>query len=367
MQVPYVNLALQHTALKAELLDAVGKALDHGQFVLGSEVQLFEERFAELCGTQFALGVNSGTDALILALQGLGIGPGDEVITVPNSFVATTSAIRIVGAKPVFVDVGEDYNMDPGLLEQAITPKTRAILPVHLTGRPARIDAIREIAAHDHLDLVEDCAQAICAKHRGQRVGTFGAIGCFSLHPLKNLNACGDAGMLITNNPDIYEKLKIRRNLGLKNREDCLSWSGNTRLDTIQAAILLVKLNYLEKWTERRRENARYYREKLIGLKEICVPSQHEWEYAVYHTFVVQAERRDALRDFLASRGIGTAVHYARPIHLMTAGLELGYAAGSFPVAEGQAKRIVSLPVYPELTTNDLDYVVQNLFDFYAN
>ena len=367
MQVPYINLARQHAALKTELLDAIGTVLDHGQFVLGTEVQLFEQRFAELCGAHFAVGVNSGTDALILALQVLGIGPGDEVITVPNSFIATASAIRIVGARPVFVDVDEEYNMDPGRLEEAITPKTKAVLPVHLTGRAAKMDAIRSIAAHHDLHLVEDCAQAILARHRGQCVGTFGAVGCFSLHPLKNLNACGDGGVLTTDDPEVYEAFKIRRNLGLKTREDCVVWSGNTRLDTIQAAILLVKLNYLEQWTQRRRDNARYYRKKLAGLKQVWVPSEHEWEYAVYHTFVVQAERRDDLRAFLASRGIGTAVHYPLPIHLTSAGRELGYAAGSFPVAENQAKRIVSLPVYPELTTNDLDYIIQNLFDFYAN
>lgn len=367
MQVPYVDLARQHAALKTELLEAIGKVLDVGQFVLGSEVQLFEQRFAELCGAQFAVGVNSGTDALILALQVLGIGPGDEVITVPNSFVATASAIHIVGARPVFVDVDEEYNMDPDRLEAAISPKTKAVLPVHLTGRPAKMDAITRIAAHHDLHLVEDCAQAILATYNRQGVGTFGAVGCFSLHPLKNLNACGDGGVLTTNDPDIYEALKIRRNLGLKTREDCVLWSENTRLDTIQAAILLVKLNYLEQWTQRRRENAGYYRKELANLKEVLVPSAHEWEYAVYHTFVVQAERRDDLRTFLASRGIGTAIHYPLPIHLTSAGLELGYPAGSFPMAESQAKRIISLPIYPELTTNDLDYIIQNLFDFYAN
>ncbi|MGO9936957.1 MAG: DegT/DnrJ/EryC1/StrS family aminotransferase [Terracidiphilus sp.] len=367
MQVPYVDLARQHAPLKTELMDAIGKVLDHGQFVLGNEVQLFEQRFAELCGAHFAVGVNSGTDALILALQVLGIGLGDEVITVPNSFVATASAIRIVGAMPVFVDVDEEYNMDPDRLEEAITPKTKAVLPVHLTGRAAKMDAIGRIVAHHGLRLVEDCAQAILARHRGQSVGTFGAVGCFSLHPLKNLNACGDGGVLTTNDPGVYEALKIRRNLGLKTREDCVLWSENTRLDTIQAAILLVKLNYLEQWTQRRRDNARYYRKNLAGLKEISVPGEHEWEYAVYHTFVVQAEQRDDLRTFLASRGIGTAVHYPLPIHLTSAGRGLGYAGGSFPVAESQAKRIVSLPVYPELTTNDLDYIIQNLFDFYAH
>jgi len=367
MQVPYVDLARQHAAVKDRLMDAVGRVIDHGQFILGKEVELFERRFAELCGVRYAVGVNSGTDALILALLALGIGPGDEVITVPNSFIATASAIRIAGAWPVFVDAGEDYNMDPAAIVAAITPKTKALLPVHLTGRAARMEEIRAVADRHNLAIVEDCAQAVLASHKGRRVGAWGEVGCFSLHPLKTLNALGDGGVLTTNDARIYEELKIRRNLGLKSREECLFWSRNTRLDTLQAAMLLVKLEYLEQWTERRRENARYYREKLAGLHPICTPGEHEWEYAVYHTFVVQAERRDELRAFLASRGIGTAVHYPVPIHLTTAGRELGYSAGGFPVAEGQAKRIVSLPVYPELTTSDLDYVIQNLFDFYAN
>lgn len=366
MTVPYVDLARQHAALKERLIAAAGRVIDHGQFILGSEVEIFEQRFAELCGVRYAVGVNSGTDALILALLALGIGPGDEVITAPNSFIATASAIRIVGAWPVFVDAGEDYNIDPALIEQAITQKTKALLPVHLTGRPARMEEILSIAERHRLAVIEDCAQAVLASRKGKRVGAWGEVGCFSLHPLKTLNALGDGGVLTTNDPRIYEEIKIRRNLGLKNREDCLLWSHNTRLDTLQAAMLLVKLDYLEPWTTRRRENARYYREKLAGLGQVCIPSECECEYAVYHTFVVQAERRDELRAFLGSRGIGTAIHYPLPIHLTTAGRELGYPRGSFPVAEEQAKRIVSLPVYPELTTADLDCVIQGLFDFYA-
>ena len=366
MQVPYVDLARQHVALKARLLEAAARIIDSGQFVLGPEVEAFEKRFAELCGVRYAVGVNSGTDALILALQALGIGPGDEVITVPNSFIATASAIRIVGAWPVFVDVGDDYNMDPALIEAAITPKTKALLPVHLTGRAARMEEIRAIADRHKLVVVEDCAQAVLASHRGRRVGAWGEVGCFSLHPLKTLNALGDGGVLTTNDARIYEEVKLRRNLGLKSREECLYWSSNSRLDTLQAAMLLVKLDYLEQWTERRRENARYYRAKLAGIAGVRPPGEHKWEYAVYHTFVVQAERREAMREFLASRGIGTAVHYPRPIHLTVAGSELGHAAGSFPVTEEQAAKIVSLPVYPELTTADLDYVIRNIAEFYA-
>ncbi len=367
MRIRYVDLARQHAAIKAELLEAIAGVLDGAQFILGKDVEVFEQHFAGLCAVRFAVAVNSGTDALILALRALGIGPGDEVITVPNSFIATVSAIRIVGARPVLVDVGDDFNMDPSQLERAITAKSKAILPVHLTGRPAKMDAILEVADGHGLPVVEDCAQAVLATYKGRRVGSLGAIGCFSLHPLKTLNACGDGGVLTTNDEAVCEDLRIRRNIGLRTRDECVVWSHNSRLDTIQAAILLVKLRYLEGWTERRRENAHYYRSKLAGLTPLSTPTECNWEKAVYHTFVIQVERREELRAFLSARGIGTAVHYPVPVHLSPAGKELGYPEGSFPVAEGQAKRVLSLPVYPELTETDLDYVVHSLFEFYES
>lgn len=366
LQIPYVNISGQHLPLKAELLVAIGDVIECGHYILGEEVALFEQRFAELCGVQFAVGLNSGTDALILALRVLGIGPGDEVITAPNSFVASASCIALVGARPVFVDVGDDYNLNPERLEETITPRTKAILPIHLTGRPANMSPIMAIAQTHNLYVIEDCAQAVLAEYNGQRVGSFGTMGCFSLHPLKTLNACGDGGVLTTNDEALYERLKILRNLGLPTRDDCTVWSSNSRLDTIQAAILLVKLKYLNDWTERRRANAAFYRQALADVPGVCPPGERPIEKAVYHTFVIQAEQRDELKQYLAAHGVGTAIHYPVPIHLQTVAAELGYEPGSFPMAEQQAKRILSLPIYPELQTVELEYVAQTIQNFYS-
>lgn len=365
VHIPYVNIVAQHAPIKDELLAAIGRVIDHGQFILGDEVIEFERRFAEICGVRYAVGVNSGTDALILALKAIGIRPDDEVITVPNSFIATASCIALVGARPVFVDVREDYSMDPALIEQAITAHTRAILPVHLTGRPADMDPILEVARIHCLHVIEDCAQAVMAEYKSKRVGSFGNVGCFSLHPLKTLNGCGDGGLLTTNDARLAEQFRILRNIGLKTRDDCVMWSGNSRLDTLQAAVLLVKLNYLEAWTEKRRANAQFYQEHLAGLRQIQVPVDKLHERAVYHTFVIQADYRDELQAHLAKLGIGTAIHYPLPIHLHKAARDLCYRPGSFPVAERQAQRILSLPVYPELGENELNYVVDGIRTFY--
>src|SRR2546422_2138254 len=366
-EMPYVNLRGQHAAIRAELLESIAEVIDDGQFILGQKLVEFEKQFAQLCGTRYAVGVNSGTDALLLSLKCLGIGPGDEVITVPNSFIATTSSIRIMGATPVLVDVAEDYNIDPAKIVAAVTPRTRAILLVHLTGRPCALDVVLNIAAEHSLAVIEDSAQAVLAEYRGRRVGSFGSTGCFSLHPLKTLNACGDGGVVTTNSVDIYEQLMILRNIGLKTRDDCVAWSHNSRLDNLQAAILLVKLRYVERWTTRRRENALYYQKKLNDIPQIKVPKDKDSERAVYHTFVIDAECRDELQRFLSSRRIGSAIHYPVPIHLSTVGRELGYGPGSFPVAERQAKRILSLPIYPELRQEELDAVVEAIRDFYLS
>jgi dTDP-4-amino-4,6-dideoxygalactose transaminase len=364
--IPFVNLIAQHAAMKDELLEAVARVLAHGQFVLGPEVAEFEQRFAEMCGVAHAIGVGNGTDALVMALRALDIGDGDEVITPPNSFVATTAAIVLAGARPVFVDTGDDLNIDVAKIEAALTPYTRAILPVHLTGRPARMDALMRIAQTRGLAVVEDCAQAFGAEYDGRRVGSFGRIGCFSLHPLKTLNACGDGGVLTTDDAGLAERLRIMRNIGLKNRDECVEWSGNSRLDTLQAAILNVKLQYVEQWTEARRANAAMYRRLLTDVSQLVLPPERPPERPVYHTFVVQADRRDALAAYLRQRGIGTAVHYAVPIHRQPVAQPLGHAAASFPFTEAQASRILSLPVYPELAPADLERVAAGIRDFYA-
>ncbi len=365
MNVPYVNIGLQHAAIKEELMGAVSTVIDHGKFILGDEIEIFEKSFAELCGVRFAVAVHSGTDALILALRSLGIGPGDEVITVPNSFVASTGCIVMTGAKPVFIDVREDYNMDPQSIKKAITPRTRAILPVHLTGRPADMDPILEIAARHKLPVVEDGAQAVLAEYKGRRVGSFGTVGCFSLHPLKTLNACGDGGVLTTQDKKIYERLKVLRNLGLKTRDNCEVWSAHSRLDTLQAAILLVKMKYLDRWTRRRRANAAFYQKALGKLFQLRVPNDKTYENAVYHTFVIQAQNRDELKNYLMRNGIETAIHYPIPIHLQKAAADLGYGPGDFPVAERLAQTILSLPVYPELQDSQLNAVAQTIKAFY--
>ena len=362
-----MDLAAQHATIKDKLLAAVGRVIDHGQFVLGQEVEEFEERFAALCNTRFAVTVNSGTDALIIALEALGVGPGDEVITVPNSFIASASCITAVGARPVFVDVGEDYNIDPALIEPAISSRTRAILPVHITGRPADMEAVMTVAKVHGLFVVEDCAQAVCAEFRGQQVGSFGEVGCFSLHPLKTLNACGDGGVLTTNDPSLYQQFRLLRNHGLRTRDDGVTWGRNSRLDTIQAAILLAKLDYLEEWTEGRRANAALYRAKLADVAEVDAPEDRSYEKSVYHTFVVQADRRDSLQSYLKENSVGTGIHYPTPIHLQEAAASLGYGPGSFPVTEKQANRILSLPVFPELRPEQIDYVVECIKSFYKS
>jgi dTDP-4-amino-4,6-dideoxygalactose transaminase len=364
--IPYVNVAAQHAALRGQLLAAVERVLEHSHFILGPEVDEFERRLAELCRVRYAVAVGNGTDALILALRVLGIGTGDEVITPPNAFVATAAAIALVGARPVFVDVADDLNIDVGLIEAAITARTRAILPVHLTGRPARMGPLLAIARRHELAVIEDCAQAVAAEYDGQRVGSFGEIGCFSLHPLKTLNACGDGGALTTNDPAIAARLRAMRNLGLKTREECVEWSSNSRLDTLQAALLLVKFAHLEEWTAQRRAHAAAYRRLLAGIPGVDLPVDGPNERAVYHTFVVRADRRDELRAFLKDAGIGTQIHYPVPIHLQPAARGLGYEPGSFPVAEAQARRILSLPVYPELTAGDVERVASTVRHFYA-
>jgi dTDP-4-amino-4,6-dideoxygalactose transaminase len=345
----------------------MGRVIDSGMYVLGAEVDELERQFAEKCGVKYAVGVNSGTDALIFALRALGIGPGDEVITAANSFIASAGCAAMVGARPILADVGDDYNLDPEAFERAITPRTRAVIPVHLTGRPAKMDEIVRIAEAHNIHVVEDAAQAVSAEHRGRKVGSIGVVGCFSLHPLKTLSAIGDGGVLTTNDEAIYEEVRIYRNLGLKTRDDAVVWSGNSRLDTIQAAALLVKLKYLEDWTEKRRAIARRYRELLAGIPQVIPPGELAHERAVYQVFKILAtERRDELQQYLKERGIGSAVHYAIPMHLQTVAAELDYAAGSFPVTERQAEQILSIPIYHTLRDEEIEYVAQAVRDFYA-
>jgi dTDP-4-amino-4,6-dideoxygalactose transaminase len=363
MKVRYLDLQAQFNdeALRA----AIKEQFELCQFVMGPVVEEFEGNFARLCQTSHAVGLNSGTDALFLALKALGIGPGDEVITVPNSFIASAGAIVAAGARPVFVDVGEDYNMDVELIEGAITPKTRAILPVHLTGNPADMPAVMEIAGRKNLHVVEDASQSVTATINGKAVGSFGAAGCFSLHPLKNLNACGDAGVLTTNSGDVYQDVRLLRNHGLKNRDEIEFFGFNSRMDSIHAAVVNHIMKGLGAVTEARRENAALYDGELSDVGEVTIPPRKKGVEQVYHTYVIQVKDREGLIRYLAEGGVETKIHYPVPIHLQKPCLEMGYRRGDFPVCERQMEAILTLPVHQHLTREQILYVSDLIRKFY--
>jgi dTDP-4-amino-4,6-dideoxygalactose transaminase len=365
MKVPFVNIGLQHSEIKGELLNVVSGLLDSGQFILGDDLGKFEKSFADLCGTNYSIGVANGTDALFLSMKVLGIQQGDEVITAPNSFLASASSICIAGATPVFADVKEDFTIDPEQIRKVISARTKAIMPVHLTGRPADMDAILAIAREFDVAVIEDCAQAVCAEYKTKPVGSFGETGCFSLHPLKNLSACGDGGVITTNDEYLYQTLLKARNHGLKSRDECEFWSYNSRLDNLHAAMLNVKLKKLPEWTARRQAISAYYVERLSGL-DLILPADAPFEKSVYHTFIIQTTRRNDLKCFLAEKGIDTKIHYPVPIHLQEAAICLGYKKGDFPVAERQSETILSLPVFPELTDEQIEYVCDTIYSFFT-
>jgi dTDP-4-amino-4,6-dideoxygalactose transaminase len=364
MKVPYINLGLQNLEIKQELLTEFWKIMESGQFIMGEALTVFEKSFAAIAQTKYAFGVANGTDALFLSLKAIGIKAGDEVITAPNSFLASASSVALIGGTPVFADVREDFNLDPEKVEKAITPKTKAIIVVHLTGRPAPMDELLAIAKKHNLQIIEDCAQAVGAEYKNKRVGGLGITGCFSLHPLKNLAASGDGGVITTNDEKVYKYLQVARNHGLKNRDECEFWSYNSRLDNLQAALLNVKLKLLDKWTARRREIAAKYYEAFKDL-DLIVPKDKPYEKAVYHTFIIQSKERDALKQFLMDNGVDTKIHYPIPIHLQEAAKYLVYKKGDFPVTERQAETILSLPVYPELTNEQVDYIIECVLRFY--
>jgi dTDP-4-amino-4,6-dideoxygalactose transaminase len=364
-QVPYTAFSKRLEPRKAEILSAVESVLDSGMFIMGPNVQLFEDNFAAFCGSKFGVGLANGTCSLHLAIRAMGIGAGDEVITAPNSFIASAGAIGVTGAKPVFVDIDEDLNIDPELIEGAITENTRAIMPVHLTGRIAKMEQILDIARTHELLVIEDAAQAVGAKLGGRKAGQFGDVACFSLHPLKNLHAFGDAGMLVTESADFADRIRRSRNHGLRNRDECEAWGFNCRLDEIQAAMLNVMLPNLDEWTEERRRLAKRYNDLL--RTSVVVPREGEDEYHVYQTYVILADRRDALQAHLRAVGIEALIHYPTPIHRQPAASDLAYAERDFPVTMKMAEKILSLPLYPELKIAQQDYVVEKIKEFYAN
>jgi dTDP-4-amino-4,6-dideoxygalactose transaminase len=352
--IPVFDLKEQYNAIKDEMNEAVARVLESGWFILGQEVEAFEEEFSTYCGLSHGIGVGSGTEALHLALMACGVGPGDEVITVPHTAVATVAAIELTGARPVFVDIDpHSYTIAPDQLESRLTAQTRAVVPVHLYGQAADLDPILEIAQRRGLTVVEDCAQAHGAEYKGRRVGSFGRVACFSFYPTKNLGAYGDGGMVVTDDGALAQRVRLLRQYGWEKRYVSSLRGLNSRLDEIQAAILRVKLRHLDKWNEARRARARLYDELLAG-SGVATPTEMDYGRHVYHLYVIRCPHRDALKDYLAEHGVSTAIHYPVPIHLQEAYSVLGYRRGDFPVAEACASEILSLPMYPELRADEV-------------
>lgn len=362
--IPYVDLAAQFAAERDVLGPAILDALADGQWIGGAAIERFEQQVCAYTGAAHTIAVASGTDALVLSLRAMDIGPGDEVITPPNSFVASTAAITMVGATPVFADVLPDQNIDPDAVVRAIGSRTRAIMPVHLTGRVAAMDAIVDIAAERGLRVIEDAAQAFGSRFAGRHAGRMGDVGCFSAHPLKNLNAMGDAGFMITDDDELAARLRRLRNNGLADRNTVVEWGTVSRLDTVQAVVLSHRLAHIDGVIAARRRNAARYRTLLDAGRVFSPPCEPD-QFNSFHTFVVQVDRRDQLQQFLASRGIGSSIHYPVPIHLQPAARALGYRAGDFPVAESQASRILSLPIHQFLRGADLERVAATIAEFH--
>lgn len=363
-QVPFVDLAAQYTGIAPEIDAAVSKVLRETDFILGREVRLFEEEFADFCEAQFATGVDSGTSALELALRAYDIGPGDEVITAANSFIASALAISHAGATPVFADIdAETYTIDVAALERTITPRTRAIIPVHLYGQPADMDPIMELAEQHQLVVIEDACQGHGARYKGRRVGSLAHAAAFSFYPGKNLGAYGDGGAVVTNDAAIAKKVEMARNYGQQEKYHHMFRGFNRRLDTLQAAVLRVKLKYLENWNAARRQHAARYR-LLFEKSQIVTPSEAPYAESVWHLYVVRVRCRDAFKEYLASRGIHCGIHYPVPIHLQPAYHDLGYKKGDFPVTEDYAQRIISLPMYAELTPERIARVAETADEF---
>jgi dTDP-4-amino-4,6-dideoxygalactose transaminase len=356
--IPFLDLKAQYRALKPEVDAAIARVLESCQFVLGEEVARFEEEFAAYCGAAHAVAVNSGTSALHLAMLALGIGPGDEVVTTPFTFVATVAAIGYTGARAVLADVDpQSFNLDPARLEHAITPRTKAIIPVHLYGQPADLDPIFEIARRRGVKVIEDACQAHGAEYKRRRVGPLGEMGCFSFYPGKNLGAYGEGGLVVTNDPEHARTVRLLRNWGEEHRYHHQLRGYNYRMEGLQGAILRVKLRHLEAWTEARRARAARYA-KLLAGSEVQVPAEMPYARHVFHVYAVRAPQRDALQKSLLAAGVQTGIHYPIPVHLQPAYADLGYKAGDFPIAEKLAGEVLSLPLYPELTDQQIGEVV---------
>lgn len=372
--LPFLNLKAQIAAIEPEVRAALDQVLEGGQFILGPQVSAFEEEFARYCGVRYGVGVGSGTEALHLALLALGMGPGDEVITVAHTAVATVAAISATGATPVFADIHpESYTMDPAQLPAKITPRTKAILPVHLYGQTADMAPILEVAKSYNLRVVEDACQAHGAEYQGlalsraegKKAGSLGDVGCFSFYPTKNLGAYGDGGIVATDDPEMAERVRMLRQYGWRERDHAMIKGYNSRLDELQAAVLRVKLRHLDEWNGRRRELATRYHEALQGCN-LLLPQEMGYGRHVYHLYVIRSPYRDALRSFLAEHGVGTLVHYPIPVHLQKAYQGPSYPPGSLPTTERVAQEVLSLPLYPELLIEHLDQVAELVRTFHG-
>jgi dTDP-4-amino-4,6-dideoxygalactose transaminase len=364
MNIPLVDLIVQYQKLKDELLPVVEHTISQGHFILGGEVELFEKEFAAFCGAKYCVGVSSGTDALHLALRALGIGPGDEVITAANTFIATAFAISYAGATPVFVDIRpHDFNIDPELIEKAVTKRTRAIIPVHLYGQVADMAAISDIAKKHGLLVIEDACQAHGARYNGQRAGTIGDAGCFSFYPGKNLGACGDGGAVVTNNETVSNRIRELRNYGQNEKYIHLTLGYNNRLDSIQAAILRVKLRYLDEWNASRKKAAQLYRE-LLSDNAIEIPRENPESDHVYHLYVIQHQRRDDLLAFLREQQIFCGIHYPVPLNHQKPYSAAKTIPVDVPVAHNVSRRILSLPMFPEISEQQIKHVVAEIEHF---
>ncbi len=360
--IPMNGFEIQYLSIKEEIDNAIQSVLQSGQYILGENVSSFEQEFAKYCGSDSAVGVGNGSDALKLALLALGIQSSDEVITVSNTAVATALAISSVGAKPVFVDINpETFTIDISQIEDKISDKTKAIIPVHLFGHPVDMDPLMELADRYDLAIVEDACQAHGSEYKGRRVGSIGHIGCFSFYPTKNLGAFGDGGMVVTNDEKIAEKVSILRNYGQKNRYVHVLKGINSRLDELQAAILRVKLKHLDEWNEKRRSGAATYKKFLGDVDEVVCPIEKKFAKHVYHLFVVRTRKRDELQSFLRSRDIISLIHFPIPIHLQKSYEDLGISKGMLPVTERVAEEILSLPIYPELKKEQIEEVAESI------
>ena len=362
MNVQFIDFTEQHEAIKHQVDTGFKSVFKKGDFILGEEARAFEQEFAKFCQVQYAVGVNSGTDALYLAMSALDIGTGDEVILPSFTFIATALCVSYTGAKPVFVDIEKDtYNIDPKALEKAVTKKTKAIIPVHIYGQSADMDEINSIAKKYRLKVVEDAAQAHGATYQGKRIGSLGDIACFSFYPTKSLGAFGDAGMIVTNNKDVYEQALMLRDYGRQGRYEHKIKGYNSRLDTLQAVVLSAKLKYLDEWNRMRNAHAEHYNRLLKDVKGIQTPFLKKDRIHVYQTYAVRINNRDKIADEMKKRGISVLVHYPIPLHLQEAYKELKYKVGDFPVSEQIAKEILSLPMYPHLKKEQIEYVCETL------